>query len=380
VPDLKLRMVDPESIGVDAMNERTDEPLETEELERSIAENGIVEPPVCRVRDEDAKVPYTVVQGQRRVTAAQTMQLDEIPILVGDFDDKRALIRSITENIKAGRKDVTTKTRAAAILRLWQLDQGEDAAVVPKASRVAELLGVPWDTARMWNQPNEEQYRETIVDPRVNEQTNTNDEDLSKEIEDISPTQLLELKKHLFSAYSSSLTSQPIQVGAVFDRSLHRPAAGVEFFRCLPLGGFATGDVFEHADDAVILRSLEQPTVIFLKAERGPAVVVVVARSTSGDPFGYVLLADVGFKLGEDTQHLKESPLVRVALVGVDDEALRHDVQLGLGVTNAVGGSGQVADTASDPRHLEDDDRVDVPGIDSGHHVLVAGPLDRRAG
>jgi len=115
VPDLELRMVDPEAIAVDPMNERTDEPLETQELERSVAVNGVVDPPVCRVRDPDARVPYAVVQGQRRVTAAQAVQLDEIPILIGEFDDKRALIRSITENIKAGRKDVTTKTRAAAI-------------------------------------------------------------------------------------------------------------------------------------------------------------------------------------------------------------------------------------------------------------------------
>jgi len=195
VPDLKLRMVDPESIGVDAMNERTDEPLETEELERSVAENGVVEPPVCRVRDADAKVPYAVVQGQRRVTAAQAVQLDEMPILVGEFDDKRALIRSITENIKAGRKDVTTKTRAAAIWELWKLDQGDEAEPVPHAKRIAELIGADKGTARRWIQPLEKEYVDTVIDPRVREETENHGEQVSEEIEDVSPRKLANIRQ-----------------------------------------------------------------------------------------------------------------------------------------------------------------------------------------
>jgi len=49
--NLQIRQVDPNDIAVDEMNERKDEPLATEDLERSVAENGVVEPPVCRVRD-----------------------------------------------------------------------------------------------------------------------------------------------------------------------------------------------------------------------------------------------------------------------------------------------------------------------------------------
>jgi ParB-like chromosome segregation protein Spo0J len=195
VPDLELRMVDPEAIAVDPMNERTDEPLETEELERSVAENGVVEPPVCRVRDPDARVPYAVVQGQRRVTAAQAVQFDEIPILVGEFDDKRALIRSITENIKAGRKDVTTKTRAAAIWELWKLDQGDDPEAVPNVPRIAELLGVNSATARRWIQPLEKEYVDTVIDPRVNEQTENTVEEMSVELDDVSPHKLNHIRQ-----------------------------------------------------------------------------------------------------------------------------------------------------------------------------------------
>jgi hypothetical protein len=184
LPDMQLEMVDPEKIAVDEMNERTDEPLDTEDLERSVAENGVVEPPVCRVSDEGAKVPYTVIQGQRRVTAAQGVQLDEIPILVGDFDDEQALVRSITENLKAGRKDVTTKTRAAAIWKLWKL-KGEDPEELVSPAKVGEWLGVPPKTASMWIQPLRAEYAGTVIDPRDNNDTERDHFDMSEELDDV---------------------------------------------------------------------------------------------------------------------------------------------------------------------------------------------------
>ena len=189
VPGLELEMVDPEKIAVDPMNERTDEPLDTEELERSVAQTGVVEPPVCRVASEDAKVPYTVVQGQRRVTAAQAVKLDEIPILVGEFEDEEALVRSITENIKAGRKEVSTKTRAAAIWKLWVMMKDDpDELVSPKW--VAQKLGVPTGTAAQWVMPLRSEYAGTVIDPRVNTETNPDNRDVSEEIQDVSTKKL----------------------------------------------------------------------------------------------------------------------------------------------------------------------------------------------
>lgn len=193
--NLQIRQIDPDKIAVDQMNERQDEPLATEELERSVGENGVVEPPVCRVRDEDAEVPYAVVQGQRRVAAAQAVQLDEIPVLVGEFDDKRALIRSITENIKAGKKEVTTKTRAAAIWELWKLDQGEDCEPVPSPSRIASLLGVNVQTATTWIEPLRTEYANTAIDPRVSNSTNDGDHDLSVELDDVGTDKLEKIRK-----------------------------------------------------------------------------------------------------------------------------------------------------------------------------------------
>lgn len=203
--ELEVKHVDPDKIAVDEQNERQDEPLETEGLEQSVKKNGVVEPPVCRIRDSDARVPYSVVQGQRRVAAAQAVQLDEIPILVGEFDDMEALIRSISENMASGRKEVTTQTRAAAIWELWKLDakrrgidldEGTD-EYYPNAQRIARLLGVPTKTASRWIEPLKKEFVGTEMDPRVKlnngEMTSVN----SAKIADISPKKLSLIRNQL---------------------------------------------------------------------------------------------------------------------------------------------------------------------------------------
>jgi hypothetical protein len=179
------------------MNERQNEPLATEDLEDSIAENGVVEPPVCRVRDEDARMPYSVIQGQRRVAAAQTVGVDTIPILVGKFDDKTALVRSITENVKSNRKEVTTMSRAAAIWQLWKIIVEEDDEMkledfkYPRPVDISALLGVSHQTATRWIEPLRKELTGTKFDPRekVNNDKSTS-VDLSNELKDISPKKL----------------------------------------------------------------------------------------------------------------------------------------------------------------------------------------------
>jgi hypothetical protein len=115
-----------------------------------------------------------VVQGQRRVTAAKALELDEIPILIGEFDDLEALTRSITENISAARQDVSPNSRAAAIWRWWVLFKEErhgdqvDKNARPKPSLVGEEFGVPEGTAREWLEPLHPKYAGTELDPRIN--------------------------------------------------------------------------------------------------------------------------------------------------------------------------------------------------------------------
>jgi len=203
VPELEVRQVDPDKIAVDEMNERRNEPLATEELEDSIAENGVVEPPVCRVRDEDARRPYTVVQGQRRVAAAQTVGVDTIPILIGEFDDKTALIRSITENVKSNRKEVTTQSRAAAIWQLWKLviEEDDDKEIenykYPPARDVANLLGVPVATAQWWTEPLRKEFDGTEIDPRDSLNHEKKVPGLSTNLSDISPKKLQVIRNQI---------------------------------------------------------------------------------------------------------------------------------------------------------------------------------------
>jgi len=204
VPELEVRQVDPDKIAVDKMNERRNEPLATEELEDSIAENGVVEPPVCRVRDKDATVPYSVVQGQRRVAAAQTVGVDTIPILVGEFDDKTALVRSITENVKSNRKEVTTMSRAAAIWQLWKLVVEEDDEMkledfkYPAPKQIASILGVGIMTASRWIEPLRSEYGGTEIDVRETfNNDNITTDNLSENIADISPDKLRLIRTQL---------------------------------------------------------------------------------------------------------------------------------------------------------------------------------------
>jgi ParB-like chromosome segregation protein Spo0J len=193
VPDMESIKVDPETIAIDPMNMRQDQPLDLEDLERSVAQTGVVEDPVCRVLDEDAKVKYGVIQGQRRVLAAQNMQLDEIRISVGDFDDETALKRSITENLNSTKLEVATKAKAAAILKLWRLIKDDDETDVPKAIPIGRELGIPTSTASNYIEPLKDQYRGTAIDPRVNEETN--DRRLSEKLEDISAKKLEQVRQ-----------------------------------------------------------------------------------------------------------------------------------------------------------------------------------------
>jgi hypothetical protein len=61
---------------------------------------------------------------------------------------------------------------------------------------------------------------------------------------------------------------------------------------------------------------------------------------------------------------LEQRGLIRVLVVGLDDQALADDVELGAGVTDPVDGPGEVPDGASDPRALVHDEGIVVAGLD----------------
>jgi ParB family chromosome partitioning protein len=71
---------------------------ELEDLARSIAEKGILQPVVVRPVGNDAT--YQIVAGERRWRAAQRAGLHTIPVLVRELSDKEVLEIAIIENVQ----------------------------------------------------------------------------------------------------------------------------------------------------------------------------------------------------------------------------------------------------------------------------------------
>ena len=59
------------------------------DLEKSIKQIGIIQPIIVRKSDESSK--YEIIAGERRWLAAQRAGLHEVPVVVVDADDKKAL-------------------------------------------------------------------------------------------------------------------------------------------------------------------------------------------------------------------------------------------------------------------------------------------------
>jgi len=229
VTGLEFTTVHPDQVAVDPMNERTEDTLDTEALEDSIRQVGIVEPPVCRPID-DSKKDYGVVQGQRRVTAAQIVGLDEIPILVGEFDDLEALTRSISENISAAQKDVSPKSRAYGIWRwwmLWKQDRGDDVerTEMPSPTLVGDRFGVPRQTAEEWLQFLHPDFADTELDARVNTLPD-DDGDRQGTIlnPDISPSVLKNVRKMGFKKDEAVEVVKEVQKNALTQDELRKVA------------------------------------------------------------------------------------------------------------------------------------------------------------
>jgi len=124
----------------------------------------------------------TVVVGQRRTLAAQGAGLDEIPVVVMDFDDGDALEASITENVEAFNEDVSRKDRAFAIQRLKDMKGWNN-------RQVADSLGVHQRVVIDWLEYTRDEWAGTIVDPELDAEEIENEENLeiSKKVDDLNP-------------------------------------------------------------------------------------------------------------------------------------------------------------------------------------------------
>lgn len=156
--DFEVEYVDPNELKIDSVNERsrnTGPRTDEGDLEKSIKEKGIENPP--QARPAENRDGYKVFAGQRRVLAAQAVGISEIPIIVKNLNDNEALAASVNENNEHLKKDVSRKDRANAIQELsedWDID------------RIADEFGVQNQTVRNWLEPTRDFWEDTLFDPQ----------------------------------------------------------------------------------------------------------------------------------------------------------------------------------------------------------------------
>lgn len=158
-PEGRIRPRADRLVPIDSVRPNPDQPRRhfsdeaLQELSRSIAEKGIIQPLIVRP-DPGDDGGYQIVAGERRWRAAQIAQLHEIPVLIRDFDDTEVLEVAIIENIQ--RADLNAIEEAAGYRLLMDRfghTQDKLAQAMGKSrSHVANmmrLLGLPEDVQDM---------------------------------------------------------------------------------------------------------------------------------------------------------------------------------------------------------------------------------------
>ncbi len=117
---------------------------ELEELKASIREKGVIQPIIVRkVRER-----FEVVAGSRRVQAAKSLGIKELPAVVREISDKESLVLALIENLQ--RKNLNPIEEALAFKRLneeFALTYEEIARLIGKdkasISNTIRLLKLP---------------------------------------------------------------------------------------------------------------------------------------------------------------------------------------------------------------------------------------------
>ena len=102
-----------------------------EELTNSIKSRGIIQPIIVR---PSSGSKYEIIAGERRWLAAQRAGLHEVPVVVVDADDKKALEFGIVENVQ--RHDLNSIEEAEGYKRLideFSYDQEQVAKFIGKS-------------------------------------------------------------------------------------------------------------------------------------------------------------------------------------------------------------------------------------------------------
>ncbi len=116
------------------------------ELTESIKSRGIIQPIIVRESSGDGK--YEIIAGERRWLAAQRARFHEVPIVIIDADNKKALEYGIVENVQ--RHDLNAIEEAEGYKRLideFSYDQEQVAKFIGKSrshiTNSLRLLSLP---------------------------------------------------------------------------------------------------------------------------------------------------------------------------------------------------------------------------------------------
>ncbi|MDP7128931.1 MAG: ParB/RepB/Spo0J family partition protein [Planctomycetota bacterium] len=101
-----------------------------EDLRRSIAEHGILEPIVVR-RKEDR---YEIISGERRWRASQAIEMEEVPCVMREASDEESFQLALTENIQ--RDDLTPLEEAQAFQKMMEMK------IASNQTEVGNMLGI----------------------------------------------------------------------------------------------------------------------------------------------------------------------------------------------------------------------------------------------
>ena len=120
------------------------DPEELEELAESIRTHGIIQPLTVR---EMPNGYYQIIAGERRWRASRLAELAEVPVVVVEADDKKAMELALIENLQ--RTDLNPVEEAMgydALIREYGMTQEETAARVgksrPAVANALRLLGL----------------------------------------------------------------------------------------------------------------------------------------------------------------------------------------------------------------------------------------------
>ena len=127
------------------------------ELTESIKSRGIIQPII--VRNSDSNIKYEIIAGERRWLAAQKAGLHEVPIVVIEADNKKALEFGIVENVQ--RHDLNAIEEAEGYKRLiddFSYDQEQVAKFIGKSrshiTNSLRLLSLPSEVIELVKENN----------------------------------------------------------------------------------------------------------------------------------------------------------------------------------------------------------------------------------